>query len=109
MPVEQKILDAFKNGHPHDYDNPPINIYQGETDEFAFLDAGRDIRSAESIAIATKRREEALEKRRMLERRDESSIKRYDKAAKRATLASQAKLSITDTDEDVDDEEIRTS
>ena len=43
MPVEQKILDAFKNGHPHDYDNPPINIYQGETDEFAFLDAGRDI------------------------------------------------------------------
>ena len=109
MPVEQKILDAFKNGHPHDYDNPPINIYQGETDEFAFLDAGRDIRSAESIAIATKRREEALEKRRMLERRDESSMKRYDKAAKRATLASQAKLSITDTDEDDDDEEIRTS
>ena len=109
MPVEQKILDAFKNGHPHDYDNPPINIYQGETDEFAFLDAGRDIRSAESIAIATKRREEALEKRRMLERRDKSSMKRYDKAAKRATLASQAKLSITDTDEDDGDEEIRTS
>ena len=109
MPVEQKILDEFKNGHPHDYDNPPINIYQGETDEFAFLDAGRDIRSAESIAIATKRREEALEKRRTLERRDKSSMKRYDKAAKRAALASQAKLSITDTDEDDDDEEIRTS
>jgi len=91
MPVEQKILDELKNGHPHDYDNPPINIYQGESDEFAFLDAGRDIRSAEAIAIATKRREEALEKRRMLERRDKSSMKRYEKAAKRATLASQAK------------------
>ena len=104
MPVEQKILDVLKNGHPHDYDNPPINIYQGESDEFAFLDAGRDIRSAEAIAVATKRREEALEKRRMLERRDKSSMKRYEKAAKRATLASQAKK--IDEDEDDEDDEI---
>ena len=106
MPVEQKILDELKNGHPHDYDNPPINIYQGESDEFAFLDAGRDIRSAEAIAIATKRREEALEKRRMLERRDKSSMKRYEKAAKRATLASQAKPSSEEEDDDDDDDEM---
>ena len=68
MPVEQKILDEFKNGHPHDYDNPPINIYQGETDEFAFLDAGRDIRSAESIAIATKKTRRSVGETTMLER-----------------------------------------
>jgi hypothetical protein len=111
MPLDQNILNELKNGHPHDYNYPPINIYQGQSDEFAFLDAGRDIRSDEAIAAVNKRKEEQSEKRRLIKEKEKESMKRYEKATTRAKLAAAAKLKnnkdlIQEDNDELSDEDI---